>query len=319
MKSACTGMLVIALSVFAAALHGATTGTVAMATPEQLQDGVRVEKLADGFVFPEGPVWHPDGYLIFSDVHANMIVKIRPEGGAEPWINFDAPRKTNGMILSNDRKKIYACGHGELAFLEIDAATKGMRVVSRDHNGRPFCNVNDVAMDSAGHVFFTDPKWGSKPGDVQGVYLVNPDDGTTTLAIELDQMPNGLVVSPDQKWLYVARSGGDDIQRFRIQADGKLTDQIQWMKLDSKSQPDGMSIDRAGTLYVCQAGDGRVHVISSEGKTVRYVKVYDRMCTNCEFENPGPGGVGDGRVLYVTGGGMAHVKSGAVYKLTFPQ
>lgn len=300
-------------TVVPAAAQQATSSSV------DLQDGVRVERLADGFDFPEGPVWLPDGFLVFSDVQDGKIVKINPEGGSESWLTFDPPRKTNGMILSNDRKKIYAAGDGEHALLEVNVAVKSVRLVSKECGGRAYNSVNDIAVDASGHVFFTDPKWGSKPGDLQAVYRYDPADGTTTRAVELDNQPNGIVVSPDQKCLYVDRTGGDDVWRFGLAADGTLTSGAQWVKLDPKSGPDGMSIDQYGNLYVCQAGDGRVHVISAAGKTLRYVKVFPSMCTNCEFEKPANGGVGDGRVLYVTGGGLAKQKVGAVYKLTFPK
>ena len=283
------------------------------------QDCVKIEKVADGLVFPEGPVWHPDGFLLFSDVQGGKIMKLDAVGGCEPWINFDPPRQTNGLMLSNDRTKIYAGGHGELALLEIDAHSKATRIVTRECSGLPYNDVNDVATDSAGHVFFTDPKWGKKAATPQGVYRVNPADGTTTLAAALDRMPNGITISPDQRWLYVDRTGGDDVWRYRLSAEGTLTDGARWIALDAKSGPDGMSIDRQGNLYICQAGNGCVQVVSAEGKILRSVKVFERMCTNCEFEHAGPGGIGDGRVLYVTGGGLANQKVGAVYRLTFPQ
>ncbi len=179
--------------------------------------------------------------------------------------------------------------------------------------------MNDVAVSLAGRVFFTDPKWGAKPGDIQGVYQVDPKDGTTTLAAELDQQPNGITISPDQQWLYVARSGAGEIYRYRLQADGTLTDGTSWAKLEPKAVPDGITVDEAGHIYVAQANDGRVAVVSPEGKLLRHIKVFNRMCTNVEFENAGDGGIGDGRVLYATGGGGGkNKKTGAVYRLTFP-
>lgn len=283
------------------------------------ENGVKIEKVAEGFGFPEGPVWHPDGFLLFSDIHAGIIYRLLPEGGAEPWITLDPPGSTNGLQLSYDGKKIYACGHGKLQFLEIDAQTREIRVLSANHQGNAYNNVNDVAVTRSGHVYFTDPKWGKKPGNVQGVYQVSPQDGTTTLAVELDQQPNGIVVSPDQQWIYVARSGAGEIRRYRLNPDGGLTDGETWATLDEGATPDGMTVDKNGNVYVAQASDGKVTVLTPDGKKTRQIDVFNRMCTNVEFEKPAPGGIGEGRVLYATGGGSGKdKKTGAVYRLTLP-
>lgn len=309
--------MLVGLLLLPQLVQAETTGT-ALET-RVTSDGVRIEKMADGLVFPEGPVWHPDGYLIFSDIQDHKIMRLKPEGGAEPWISFDPPRQTNGMILSNDRKTVYACGHGKLEFLGIDAKSREIKVLSADADGRPYANMNDVAMSTAGQLYFTDPKWGETSGIIQGIYWHNPQDDSTTRVAVLDQQPNGIVISPDQKYLYVARTGGNDIWRYELQLDGSLAPGAKWIDLPPKAAPDGMCIDTAGYLYLAHAGDGAVQVISPEGKTLRTVKVFDRMCTNVEFEGAGPGSIGDGKVLYATGGGGRPAqRSGAVYKLTFP-
>ena len=270
---------------------------------------VKIEKVADNLVFPEGPVWHPDGYLLFSDVQDATIQKLKPEGGTETW--FSKGKKTNGLILSNDRTKIYACCYSERELLEIDLKTKECKVLAKEFNGRELNNVNDVGIDAEGNVFFTDPKWGPKENDVQGIYCYSKD-GILTLAAKVDNQPNGLVVSPDQKWLYVDRSGGDDIWRYKLGKNGKLSEGIQWVKLEPGAEPDGMTIDSKGNLYVAQAGNGKVCVISPEGKILQLIQVVPRLTTNCEFQ-------GDNEsILYVTCGGKQGQRLGSVYKLTFP-
>jgi len=274
-----------------------------------MNDGIKIEKVAEGFVFPEGPVWHPDGYLIFSDVHGATIEKVKPGGGSETW--FSKGRKTNGLIMSPDKRRIYACCYSERELLAIDVKTRDYRVLTSRCAGREFNNVNDVAVDNADNVYFSDPNWSPKPGDIQGVYRYSPD-GMTTLAAEVKLQPNGLVVSPDQKWLYVDRSGGHDIWRFKHNADGSLSDGVQWVKLEPDAEPDGMTIDSKGNLYVAQAGNGKLCVLAPDGTVLRLVKVMERMATNCEFAG------GDEKTLYVTGGGKQGEHVGAVYKITFP-
>ena len=269
---------------------------------------IKVEKIADDLVFPEGPVWHPDGYLLFSDVHDYKIMKIKPGGGAEVW--FDQKKKTNGLIMSNDGKKIYACCYSERELLEIDARTKKWRVLAREFGGREFNNVNDVAIDADGNVFFTDPKWGSKKGDVQGVYCYRTD-GVTTLAAVVENQPNGLVVTPDQKWLFVDRSGGHDVWRYKLGKGGALSEGMKWADLEA--EPDGMTLYSRGNLYVALAGNGKVCVLSPEGKILRLVQVVNRMATNVEFED------GNESVLYVTCGGKEGERTGSVHKIIFPK
>ncbi|MDI6783975.1 MAG: SMP-30/gluconolactonase/LRE family protein [bacterium] len=270
---------------------------------------VKIEQVAGNLVFPEGPVWHPEGYLIFSDIYDRTIQQLKPEGGTVPW--FSQGIMTNGMIMSNDKKKVYSCCHSDLCLIEIDAKTREYKVLAKKYQGKPFNNVNDVAIDAEGNVYFTDPKWGAKSDDIQGIYCFNKD-GKLSLAAELAPQPNGLVVSPDQKWLYVARSGAHDIWRFKLGKNGTLTDGKQWVKLEPDAEPDGMTIDSNGNLYVAQAGNGKICVLSPEGKVLYLVKVFDFLCTNCEFEG------GNEKILYVTCAGKKELKQGAVYKLTFP-
>lgn len=266
----------------------------------------KLEKMAEGLVFPEGPVWHPDGFLLLSDVHDSKILRLKPEGGTEVW--YDAGRKTNGLILGNDKKKIYAACHSHLELIEIDLKTTHTRVLAKEPLGKPLNNVNDVAVDPHGNVFFTDPKWGVKPGDVQGVYRWSPD-GKCELAAAMELQPNGIVVSPDKKSVFVARTGGNDIWRFTLD-NGKLKDGAQWAKLEEKAGPDGMTIDSKGNLYVAQAGNGKVSIVSPEGKSVQQIRIWDRMATNCEFEG------GSEKILYVTGNGNNKTRQGEVCRVT---
>ena len=163
-----------------------------------MRESVRAEirQVADGLVFPEGPVWHPDGYLLFSDVHGATIERLKPDGGTATW--WSVGKKTNGLILSPDRRKIIACCYSERELLEIDAETREYRVITRECDGRPYVNVNDVAADSNGFIYFSDPKWNPAPDDVQGVYCVRPD-GTVFLAAHLDQLARHLV--PTGQWI----------------------------------------------------------------------------------------------------------------------
>ncbi len=291
-----------------AQLHGAQTSE--KGTTMTQQAAARVEKIADNLVFPEGPVWHPDGFLLFSDVHGKTIERIKPEGGSQTW--FDKGKKTNGLIMSNDGRSIYACCHSEFEMLRIDAKTGDFEVLTSKYEGKPYLNVNDVALDKRGNVFFTDPTWAPGPDKVQGVYRISPD-GKVVRAVTTTDQPNGLVVSPDQKWLYLARSGTHDIMRFKLEENGDLTEGSVWLQLDHGDNPDGMTIDSKGNLYIAQYVTGNIRVVSPSGKTLMTVPITDRT-TNCELQ-PGT----NEKVLWVTCGGSGDGKrDGSVWRVTFP-
>lgn len=269
-----------------------------------------VAKVADGLGLPEGPLWHPDGYLIFSDIHAATIRRLLPAGGSAPW--FQPGQRTNGLVLSRDRKTLYVCGNSRQELLAVDPATSAVRVLASRYDGRPFPDVNDAVVDRHGNVFFTAPRWKDGETAPEGIYRWAPD-GTLSLAARLDLQPNGIGLSPDETWLYVSRWGGGDLWRFELAADGTLSSGTRWLDLGSGSGPDGMAVGPDGVIYQARTGDGQVTVISPDGKILRQIKVMEKGATNCALAG------GDGKTLYVTGGGGREgTRNGAVYRVTWP-
>jgi gluconolactonase len=269
-----------------------------------------VKQVASGLVFPEGPVWHPDGFLLFSDVHGGTIEKLVGDGRTETW--WKTGKHTNGLIMSPDKKKILACCYSERELLEIDAWDKSYRVLAAECCGRPFLNVNDVAVGEDGVIYFSDPTWDSTSGLIQGVYAVFPD-GRVKLAAEVPYQPNGLVISPDQQRLYVARSGAHDILCFHKERGGEISGGMVWTKLFHGAEPDGMTIDSRGNLYVALAGTGQLAVIDSKGRCLEVFDICGRMATNCEFHGD------DEHLLYVTGGGRRGSREGGVWLVEFSE
>ncbi len=268
----------------------------------------KVTQVADGLVFPEGPVWFPDGYLLFSDVHGATIQELLPEGGTRTW--WDVGKKTNGLIMAPGSKDILACCYSERELIKIDGVTKAYEVLARECDGRGFLNVNDVAVDLNGTIYFSDPCWDPSFQEYQAVYMITPH-GEVLCAARVQHQPNGLVVSPDQKYLFVARSGAHDIIRYRRAPEGHLVEGEVWAKLADGAEPDGMTINSQGELYLALAGTGEVQVLSWKGKNLGLIKICEKMATNCEFE----GARED--VLYVTGGGTRNARSGRVWKIEF--
>lgn len=303
MKSWIALLLMPAAAMAAAAPHTADGHTATTVT---------VTRVADGLGSPEGPVWVPGVGLLLSDVSGKTIQRLKPEGGTETWL--DAGIGTNGLILSNDGGKLLACCHSTLNFVEIDLATKAVSVRAKGwSDGRPFLNVNDVGVDAAGRVFFTDPTWKPIAGGRQGIVRLDPD-GTTTLAAAMEKQPNGLVIDPARKRLIVARSGGPDLVWFAMEPDGSLKPGGTLHTFRKGDEPDGMTIDRQGNIYQALAGTGEVAVIDPAGRETLRFRAFDRFATNVEFED---GPTGDNRTLYVTGGATGGKKTGGVAKAVF--
>ena len=289
-----SGLLCLACTAYTAEADSRTTATI--------------EKIAEGFVSAEGPLWHPDGYLLFSDVHGKIIYKIGPGGKAEVW--FSKGLGTNGLALNPANGRLIACCYSEKCLLEINPQTGEHRVLASSFEGRPFNNVNDIAWDAEGNFFFTDPSWGSGPDIVQGIYRYSTG-GLLSLAARMDRQPNGIAVSPDGAHLYVARSGAGEIWRFPLDSSGAPGEGELWVALEKGAEPDGIAFDQKGNLYVAQAGNGKICVISPEKQILHLLQVAPRFLTNVEVLPGIP------VVVYATYGGKKGENNAAIYRVTF--
>jgi gluconolactonase len=261
-----------------------------------ISPGAQIEKVADGFGFLEGPVWvHSSGlgFLIFSDIPANVIDKWNPlDGkvsvfldksgfaGADPGdagyqLNNGHAIVTlygsNGITLDRQGRVTF-CQHGDRAVVRLEKDGKRTVVADR-YEGKRLNSPNDLVYKSDGSLYFTDPPYGlRKLADdpkkellFSGVYrwangkltLVNKDFGA----------PNGLAFSPDEKYLYIDDSASKTYWRFDVQPDGSLVNKKLLIDMSSSKEagvPDGMKIDHRGNIY--GAGPGGVWVLTPGGK-----------------------------------------------------
>lgn len=245
-----------------------------------------LEKVASGLQFTEGPVWHPEGFLIFSDIPANRIVKWTAPDKVE---TFRQP-SGNSNGLSFDRQgRLIACEHGNRRVSRTELDGK-IAAIAEKYQGKRLNSPNDAVVKSDGSIYFTDPPYGIQPDqkelDFNGVFRISPDGKLSLLAADFDR-PNGLAFSPDEKKLYVADTARGHIRAFDVQPDGALTGGKEFVKVPG---PDGMKVDTKGNVYVTSNG---VAVFDPKGKKIGEIMLPERPA-NCCF------GDKDNKTLFVT-------------------
>jgi len=246
-----------------------------------------VEKAAGGFRFTEGPVWHKDGYLLFTDIPANRINKFTPPGEVEVF--REPSGQANGLTFNRDGQ-LLACEHGNRR-VSITVNDASATLVDM-YDGKKFNSPNDLVVRSDGMIFFTDPPYGlgnrEKEILFNGVYRHNPATSETVALIRNFDRPNGIALSPDESTLYVADTTRNRVQAFDLDAAGDVSNS---RLLGNVANPDGMKVDVDGRVYVT-SHEGVV-VFDPDGNRVTVIVVPEAPA-NCAF-----GGV-DNKTLYIT-------------------
>jgi len=271
--------------------------------------GTNIELVADTFRFTEGPVWSPDGYLLFSDVPESKIYKVTEEGEVSVFIHPSG--NTNGLAFLPDGRLI-GCQREPRKLAVIMGNGEFESYVDR-YEGKRFSSPNDLTVHSEGHVFFTDPPWGlknkfqdpQKEISFSGVFMRDYKTGIIEVIDSLLELPNGIALSPNEKYLYVAenRCNGAVSNRFdmpQLWMRYELDKELQVKKRETfimaadsipASSPDGMKADHRGNLYC--TGPGGLFVYNSEGTPVAFLKLRIPT-TNCAF------GGKNQDILYIT-------------------
>lgn len=245
----------------------------------------KVEKLVDGHQWTEGPVWNrKEGYLLFSDIPNNAIIKwqegkgesvfLKPAGytGKEPFTGREPG--TNGLTYDSEGRLV-ACEHGDRRVSRLEADGKTKTTLADKYNGKRLNSPNDLVYRSDGALFFTDPPFGlPKFGDdprkelkFSGVYSIYK--GKLQLINTDFAGPNGIALSPDEKYLYVGNWDEKKkvVMRYEITADAKLSNGRLFFDMTNapgEDAIDGVKVDQRGNVYV--SGPGGLWVISAEGK-----------------------------------------------------
>jgi len=258
-----------------------------------VEKNAQVEKVAGNFQFTEGPVWNPAGFLLFSDIPANQIIKLLP--GSAPSV-FRTPSGNSNGLTYDRQGRLTICEHSNRRVTRLEA-DGSLTVLADRYEGKKLNSPNDLVVRSDGTIYFTDPPYGIPEGQqqelpFQGVFKIAPD-GKLTLLVQDFERPNGIALSPDEKTLYVADSARGHVRAFVVAKEGSTSNGriFAEMKSERPGVPDGMKVDREGNLYV--TGAGGVWAFDKTGKHLGSI-VMSELPANCAW------GDDDFRTLYLT-------------------
>lgn len=323
------GLVAVVLSIWLAPLAHAAEDEVRAgnfrptAQHEIVPKGSTLEVLWAEGDFTEGPAAAPSGEIYFTDI-GNRILRFDPrtskvEGYREP------SGRANGLAF-DPLGRLIACegawaGNRRISITEKDGT---VRTLAEAFEGKRFNSPNDLAIDSKGNVFFTDPRYAGEEKrelDFEGVFRVTPE-GKVTLATKAVEKPNGILVSPDGKTVYVSDSnsvthGKRQLVSFVLRDDGTLTDKKVLYDFGLGRGIDGMTLDVDGNLYATAGKEelAGIYVFSPVGKPLAFLPLPGDP-TNCEF-----GRGDDAKSLYITARAPRPQKEGmprkyALYRTT---
>jgi gluconolactonase len=255
-----------------------------MATLTDILETTDLVRVATGFKFTEGPLWHPDGFFYFVDLPSNLLLRMVP--GQAP----EKVRTTQG-------------GNGTTFDLQgrlLNCEGEGRRVTRADHDGtvsvlidrfegKRLNRPNDVICHSDGSIFFTDPSLRVPPAerelDHAGIYRIAPD-GSVSLVAKVEY-PNGLALSKDERTLFVANTRWTQyIHALELDTSGNLVRRRIFADMSADGTngvPDGMKIDESGRVFC--TGTGGVWVFEPDGSRIGIIETPE-VCANVAFGGP---------------------------------
>lgn len=276
----------------------------------------KVEIIADGFQFTEGPLWvEQENMLLVSDIPANIIYKWTETKGKEVYVSpggYTNPAKRggfmgpNGLTLSKDGK-LLVCQHGDRRIAMMDAplntpASKFITVAD-GFNGLKLNSPNDLLLTANGDLYFTDPSYGFEKGPkdpkkelpYQGVFKMNPS-GKVMLLVDSIEAPNGVGIFPDGKRLLVSNSDNRKKRwyTYTILPNGELTNGKIFNDVSNEKGEglcDGFKIDPHGNVFA--TGPGGIWIFNATGKLLGKINISGTTVSNCAFSP-------DGKTIYIT-------------------
>lgn len=247
--------------------------------PVLIQSGAQLEKLADGFMFTEGPSADAMGNVYFTDQPNDRIMAWSLAGDLSTFLQPCG--RSNGLSFDKDGY-LWACADEKNELWKI-APDKSIEIIPLKFQGKRLNGPNDLWINTNGDVFFTDPFykrpwWNhtSMPQNCEGVYYLSSDHKTLLRVVSDLVKPNGIVGTPDGKTLYIADIGDDKTWSFTINEDGSLSNKKLFCNMGS----DGMTIDVKGNIYL--TGNG-VTIFDKRGRQIGTINVPEKWTTNVCF------------------------------------
>lgn len=268
--------------------------------------GTKIEKVASGFTFAEGPMWQ-SGRLLFSDVKGNKMYALTPDGnptllmdhsGGVENVRPDGGFKGSNGIATNKDGSVLMTQHGARRIVRLDEHLKPSTFLDR-FEGKRFNSPNDLVFAPDGALWFTDPPYGldrqdsdpTKELKFNGVFRYA--NGKLTAPIRDLSRPNGIGLTRDGKTLYVSNSGPEMfVEKYKVAADGSVSNGTRFIEYPGSAPdvPDGLKLDSADNLWT--SGPGGIRVISPSGKVLGQIKLPE-VAANLAWAD-------DGRTLYIT-------------------
>ncbi len=261
-----------------------------LAAPLAAQDfsDIKVDKVGGGFRFTEGPVWSREGFLIFSDIPGNKLMKLVPGEGTAVY-----HEPSNGAIGNalDAQGRLYTCESHARRVTRTDK--KGhLEVLAEKWEGKRLNAPNDIVVSKTGHVYFTDPAFGSQADtrelDFYGVYHITPK-GQLSVIAKPSGRPNGITLSPNGRILYIANSDEHNVRAYDVDHGGEVSgERVAISGIDGV--PDGIRTDEKGNLYVAAKA---LVVYTPQGKLLATIPIAETP-SSCAF------GDEDLQTLYIT-------------------
>jgi gluconolactonase len=277
------------------------TETTAPSIPGVVAGGTKVQLIAQGLRGTEGPIAAPDGTLLFTEQQASVITKVDAHGNRSTYL--EKTDASNGLTFDTKGRLIGTRPDAHA----IAVLAPAPMMLANAAEGQPLMRPNDLVADKKGGVYFTDPGPNPAPGQIvprkPAVYYLKPDGSVVKIADDITR-PNGVILSPDERVLYVANTLGPSVVAFDVQPDGSVRNRREFGRLEGvtktdtgvRSGADGLAVDEAGRLYVAtQAG---VQVFSPQAQHLGTIPIgVTGGPQNLAFAGP------DKKTLYVVGRG----------------
>jgi gluconolactonase len=262
---------------------------LSVTAPAQDYSDLRIEKVATGFIFTEGPAWSRDGYLIFSDIPGDKLLQFKP--GEKKATIF---RENSSGAIGNTfdvQGRLYSCESHARRVTRTDKKGK-IEVLAERWQGKRLNAPNDIVVRKDGQIYFTDPAFGNQQDtrelDFYGVFHIS-HRGELDVVAKSKGRPNGIALSPNGRILYVTNSDQRNVRAYDLDRNGEASNERVLIS-NIAGIPDGIKVDESGNLYVAAA---RMEVHTPEGKPIGGF-VMPETPSNCAF------GDGDFQSLYIT-------------------